>query len=66
MKTLKEDKLDELILYVVGGSHGSGPAIAASGKEDSRTVSERETALAWEEVAKRCHFMNSIQDMIGF
>ncbi len=65
MQPLKEDRLDELSLCVVGGPHGSGPVIAASGKDDNGTVSGRETALAWEEVVERCHFMNSIQDEIG-
>lgn len=54
---------DEMNVYVVGGPHGSGSGKASSTRLDA--TSNREGALAWENVVERCRFFNSIHEEIG-
>lgn len=63
-QALSKEHPDHLNLYVVGGSHGSGPAIVSFGTGNA-AKSGREKALAWEKMMERCAFINSIQEEIG-
>lgn len=63
-QALSKEHPENLSLYVVGGSEGSGPASVSSGTSGD-AESGREKALAWEKVIDRCGFINSIQEEIG-
>ena len=63
-EALSHEYPEELSLYVVGGSQGSGPA-RVSGKTGIGDRSKREEAVAWENLLERCGFINSILEEIG-
>ncbi|KAL8797323.1 MAG: hypothetical protein Q9195_000477 [Heterodermia aff. obscurata] len=64
VEALSKEYPEELSLYVVGGTLGSGPA-RVSGTADIGSKSKREEALAWEKSFERCSFINSILEEIG-
>ena len=64
VQALSKEHPQEVSLYIVGGSQGSGPATMSSGT-GSQVKSDREKALAWENVIERCGFINSVLEEIG-
>ena len=62
-QALSKDYPEDLKVYVVGGPQGSGPGSMSS--EPDEASSEREKALAWDNLIERCGFINSIQEEIG-
>lgn len=52
-----------LTLLVIGGPHGSGPAVLS--RETDVDDSARVQAVQWERLLERCEFINSITEEIG-
>ena len=63
-QALSKEYPENLYLYVVEGSQGSGPANVLYGM-GTDAASGRERTLAWEKLIERCGFINSIQEEIG-
>ena len=60
---LAREHPDQMIVHVMGGPHGSGPAFVAS--TDEIKALGRNASLKQEKVLERCSFINSIQSEIG-
>ena len=60
---LARDYPEKMIVHVMGGLHGSGPAFVDG--VDALANSGRDLALKGEKISERCRFINSVRDDIS-